>query len=338
MGQVGKQKGRACYPRLPMREPEETSDIALDREGLVSQMSRMLSDWGAGDSETLSALIGPLADALDASGFQTFLERARTTGATWGFHPAADLARSVSRVIMKQVVLEGSTLERAERLEIARQRPTVFLGNHLSFIDVNVLDYLMAEAGFGDISERLTTLAGPKVYTHPVRRLASLTFGTIKLPQSTSRASGEAVMSPREVAKLAREIFQTAAERQRVGDHLLVFPEGSRSRGGGMQPCLAAVARYLEHPNAMVVPFGMTGCEKLVPLDEDHASPSVIHAAIGTPVPAARLLELAGRRERAMHAIGYLIADVLPEAYRGFYDGSDPKLAPARELADELAS
>ena len=40
--------------------------------------------------------------------------------------------------------------------------------------------------------------------------------------------------------------------------HLLVFSEGSRSRTGGMQRALAAVARYLEEPFARVVPFDKT--------------------------------------------------------------------------------
>lgn len=316
----------------------ETSDIALDRDGLVSQMSQMLSEWGAGDPQTLRALIAPLAEQLDGSSFRAFLERAQDTGATWGFHPSVELARQVSRAVLTQVVLAGSRLDDASRLEVARERPVVFLGNHLSFVDANVFDYLLADAGYGDVTDRLTTLVGPKVFTHPVRRLASLTFGTIKIPQSTSRASGEAVMPAREVARLARDIFRTSAERQSQGDHLLVFPDGSRSRTGAMQPCLAAVARYLEHPDAVLIPFGLTGCEKLVPLDEDHVYPSLVRARIGVPVPAATLLARAGRRARAMHAVGYLIADALPEAYRGCYDGSDPRLAAARALADELSA
>jgi 1-acyl-sn-glycerol-3-phosphate acyltransferase len=325
-----------------MATSPEASDIALDRAGLVSQMSRLLSDWGAGDAPDLYSLIDACTSDYGEAGFEAFLQRARKTGATWGFHPSDPLARSVSRAIMGRVVLDGSALDDAGRLDVARERPAVFLGNHLSFVDVNVLDYLMADAGYGDVSSILTTLVGPKVYTHPVRRLASMTFGTIKMPQSTSRASGEAVMSAREVAKIARGIFAAADDRLRAGEHLLVFPEGSRSRDGAMQPCLAAVARYLGHADAVVVPFGLAGCEKLVPLEEDHAHPCIVRGRIGVPVPAAKLLERAGgRRERAMHIVGYLIADTLPVEYRGAYDrdasAGDPRLDEARDLADELS-
>ena len=66
---------------------------------------------------------------------------------------------------------------------------------------------------------------------------------------------------------------------------------------------------------------------------------AIIHARIGVPVPAAELLDgSARRRERAMHTVGYLIADALPEEYRGSYDGSDERLAEARQLADELSA
>ena len=64
-----------------------------------------------------------------------------------------------------------------------------------------------------EVADRMTVLVGPKVYMLPVRRLASLCFGAIKIPQSQSRASGEAVMPRREVARLAMQTLQSVAQR-----------------------------------------------------------------------------------------------------------------------------
>jgi 1-acyl-sn-glycerol-3-phosphate acyltransferase len=235
-------------------------------------------------------------------------------------------------------VLEaGSGLENAAALEAARSGRALLLGNHLSFVDVNVLDHLMAEAGYGDVAERITALVGPKVFASPIRRLASLCFGTIKLAQSTSRASGEAVMRPREVARLAIETIRTAQQRQAEGDHLLVFPEGSRSRGARLERCLAAVARYLDTPDTILIPWAHAGAEKLMPLGADRVFAATVRVRIGTPLPAARLLEAcSGHRQLAMDVVGYLIAAALPEEYRGLYARPEGELAEAHGIARGL--
>ena len=122
----------------------------------------------------------------------------------------------------------------------------------------------------------MTVLVGPKVYMLPVRRLASLCFGSIKIPQSQSRASGEAVMPRREVAQLAMQTLESVAQRYAAGDHVLIFNEGTRSRTGAMQRMLAASARYFEVEGAVIVPLGLWGTEKLVPLDSEKVRPAQV--------------------------------------------------------------
>ena len=65
-------------------------------------------------------------------------------------------------------------------------------------------------------------------------------------------------MSPRELVRAARQSIETAEARLRLGEALLVFPEGSRSRSGQMQPLLPGVARYLKGKAAWVLPIGIT--------------------------------------------------------------------------------
>ena len=47
-------------------------------------------------------------------------------------------------------------------------------------------------SGDAALANRLTAVAGPKVFTSRERRFSSLCFGTIKVPQSSEVASGEA--------------------------------------------------------------------------------------------------------------------------------------------------
>jgi 1-acyl-sn-glycerol-3-phosphate acyltransferase len=313
------------------------AEIALERSGLIGQLADLLCEWGAGDREALEPLLAEQIARVDDAGLRRFVDRAQHTGSGWGFHPADPLAREISRMVMGRVLQPGSELEGSDHLAVARERPVVFLGNHLSFVDVNVLDALMAAAGYGEVTDTLATLVGPKVFSLPIRRLASLCFGTIKLPQSPSRASDEAVMPPREVARIAREVFRTAADRQLQGDHLLIFPAGSRSRSGAMQRSLAAVSRYCQQPDALILPFGLTGCEKLVPLGEDHVYTARVGVKLGAPIAAATVFERCGKkRQLVVDTLSFLIADVLPSEYRGVYDGNDGELVAARAIATEL--
>ncbi len=320
-------------------EPQtKTPTEAFERAAFLAQLTELLAGWGAGDEKQLRGYLEEgLADVDDAA-LVILTERMRSTGGSWGYHAADPVGRRLSRLTLERVLRPGSDLDGLESLRCAQERPVVFLGNHLSFIDANVMDDLIARAGHDEVAARLAVMVGPKVFAVPIRRLASLCFGTIKIPQSTARASGEAVMSSRDVARLARQTLTTVAERQSRGEHLLVFPEGSRSRGGGMQRCLAAVARYLEHDGALIVPFGLWGSEKLVPLDRDHVYPTVVRARLGTPVEAASLLERPKTsRQLIGDVIGYLIADLLPAEYRGVYAQVPAELEPARRVANSVS-
>jgi 1-acyl-sn-glycerol-3-phosphate acyltransferase len=229
------------------------------------------------------------------------------------------VAKRISRLAHSLILLRGSGLDGDENLTAARERPVVFLGNHLSFVDANAIDALLAESGFADLTERLCVIVGPKVFAEPLRRLASLCFGTIKIPQSASRASGEAVMGIRDVARLAARTLRCVRERQALGDHLLIFVEGTRSRTGGMQPVLTAVGRYIEHPGALVIPFGIWGTEELVPIGDERVHPARVRVRFGEPIEGAALRERSANRSELAESIGRSIARLLPAQYRGVY-------------------
>ena len=323
------------YP-LGMHSPEPVSELP-DRAQIIEGLVRLISGWGGGSAPELRALIAPAVERMSPDELLEMAVRSRETGSHWGYHPPDPFARGLSRQVMARVLLDGSEVQGASVLELARESRVVLVGNHLSYVDVNVLDHLCDQAGHGDRMERLAVIVGPKVYTEPIRRLASLCFGTIKTPQSSSLASGEAVMSPREVARVARTTLDVARLRVEAGDLLLLFPEGARSRSASMRACLPAIARYLEIPDLWIVPFAHTGCERLVPLEEDHVYPERVSFRLGSPIRAERLLERT-RRSRGCTAdvLGFWIADLLPEEYRGHYAGPTEGLEEAHEIAGDL--
>jgi 1-acyl-sn-glycerol-3-phosphate acyltransferase len=322
-----------------LTEAANPRHASVDRAALCAGLAAGLADWGAGELDALTRTVErELSDFSDAE-LAIFGARLSDTGATWGFYPHDPIARRMSRLAHSLVLRPPSEMAERESLEIARRQPVFFVANHLSYVDANVLDALIVRAGYEDVADRLTVVAGPKVYSLPVRRLASLCFGSIKIPQSQSIASGDAVMPRREVARLAVKTLECVEERHRAGDHVLIFIEGTRSRTGGMQRVLAASARYYEGPGAIIVPIGLWGTENLVPLDSEKATPAQVSARAGRPVEAAKLFERAdGRRPVIADALGFLIADLLPPAYRGTYRQVTPALAAARAAAASFST
>ena len=318
-------------------ETPSPSQAVPERGVFLANLAGALSDWGAGERATVeAALAGALASFSDAE-LARATERIATTGQDWGYHAPDPVCRAISRVAHRLVLLPGSTLLEPARLEVARGGPVCFIANHLSYIDANVVDALFVSAGYGDVADKLAVVAGPKVFALPIRRLASLCFGAIKIPQSQSRASGEAVMPRREVARLALLVLARVAARHEAGDLVLIFIEGTRSRSAKLQRVLPASARYFEAPGTRIVPLGLLGTERLVPLETEGVTPSRVSVRVGRSVDAAELLARSGgRRPGFADALGVLIADLLPPEYRGDYADAPPELAEARAAASSL--
>jgi hypothetical protein len=118
-----------------------------------------------------------------------------------------------------------------------------------------------------------------------------------------------------------------------AGDALLVFVEGTRSRDGAMRRALPGVARYLDYPDALLVPIGLAGTQELVRIGDERLHRARISARVGPPLESRVLLERCrNRRGLIMDAVGFAIAELLPAAYRGAYAGGDPGLEPASDL------
>ncbi|MCA9626386.1 MAG: 1-acyl-sn-glycerol-3-phosphate acyltransferase [Myxococcales bacterium] len=288
-------------------------------------------------AEEVRSSLNALLEQQGEEARRELLRRLVTTGEGWGYFPPNRLARRINFALGELTVTRDSALHGARNLP-GVGTPSVYLANHLSFSDANLFAYLLEREGHAESVERLCVLAGPKVFTEAFRRFSSLCFGAIKLPQSPSRASGEAVMPRREVARLAAETISTCEERLRGGDHLLIFVEGTRSRAAAMQPALGAVSRYLEVPGTQIVPLALTGTEHLVPIGEEHAHTTHVDARIGRAISAEALADASeGKRGTQMHAVGLAIARLLPESYRGFYaDETQAELAPAVTALDAL--
>lgn len=240
----------------------------------------------------------------------------------WSYYPSDPLARRIHHALARRVLRQEPVLHGTEHLAAVAGHPVVIVANHLSYSDANLLEVLLHRADAHALADRLTVIAGPKVYSSLRRRFSSLCFGTIRVPQSSGVSSDEAVMNTRDVAIAARRVIEIAHDRLRLGEALLVFAEGTRSRSGQMQRLLPGVARYLENPSTLILPVGIAGTEALFPIDEGSLNPVRIEAWIGRPIEADGLrARHGGSRQRVIDAVGFAIAAMLPPGYRGAYGG-----------------
>lgn len=304
----------------------------MTREFLIDAIATFLSTQ---DAAKVAALRETVATELDAAGeaaLAALSERLSRPAESWGYYAPDPLARHLHHVIADILLEPASTLVGTEHLPALADRPVVVLPNHLSYADANLLEILMQRHGARGLADRLTVIAGPKVYSSQKRRFSSLCFGTIRVPQSSGVSSEEAVMDAREIARAARLSIEAAHARLRANDALLVFAEGTRSRSKGMQETLTGVARYLDVPRCAILPVGLTGTEALFPIGDETVHPVPIIARLGTPLDADALrVESGGDRRLMMDVAALAIAGTLPPDYRGVY-ASPAGLEPAREV------
>jgi 1-acyl-sn-glycerol-3-phosphate acyltransferase len=307
----------------PVSDGREVVANSLSRETLVDAILGFLADQ---DLLTLRDIRSALEREIDSAGPPGLLAlKSRLVADNgWDYYPRDLLARRIHHVLADRFLADGSELRGLHNLASTAGAPVVIVTNHLSYADANVIEVLLYRGGAADLSNRLTALAGPKIFTSRERRFSSLCFGTIKVPQSAEVASEEAVLNLREVARAARRSIDVAHGRLREGDALLLFGEGTRSRTGGMQQMLSAAARYLDVPGTWIMPAGLIGSEALFPVGVSTIRPARVVLQLGRPIPADALIKRAdGDRRLVMDAIGLAIAEALPSEYRGVYADAD---------------
>lgn len=297
-----------------------TPPVSELRTALLSHVLEFAGKYTPPQRAQLSAAVsGLLEQAADAELAQT-VDRWRTEDFAYRYHPPIVLVQKIHHAMAEVLLSDDSHVDGGDRLAPIVDRSLILLPNHLSYADANLIEVLLHRAGFAGLCSRLTVVAGPKVYTKPWRRFASSCFGTIKTAQSSQVASGEAVMRPRDVARIARETIACAFERLDAGDALLLFGEGSRSRDAALQRLLPAVARYCDRANLWLVPCGIIGTETFLGFEDVQPQTTRAVLRIGTPVLATDLFARCdGNRSEVVQALGHMIAQALPAPYRGVY-------------------
>lgn len=232
-------------------------------------------------------------------------------GGDYRVYPAVPAARRLSRACMGELVAGASVVGVSHLVAAAARGPTLLLCNHLSYVDTQITDLLLARTEAATLWDRVVTVAGPKVYGAPFRRIAAICLNTLKTAQSTALATNEAGLSAREVGLIALETVRQAAELMSEGRPVLLYGEGTRSRTRRLQPFLRAVSKYIALPGVTIVPLAIAGSERVFPVDAEGMYPAPVELHIGAPIAA----DQASPRE-VLDIAWHQLAELLPEPYR----------------------
>lgn len=217
--------------------------------------------------------------------------------------------RKISRQWASHVMTETQIVGSAHLEEARRRGPTVLLSNHASYIDSPLLDAVIADEQ-SEVADELVHLAGGKVYEAPFRRIAIVSYHSIRVQQSDAvrkNGGGDTHVSPRELARLSLGSIASAHEALRVGKSLLIYPEGSRTRDGKLGAFLPGIYRYLTLDNTQIVPVALQGTGDMMGVSGDEVTPQRIHAKFGAPLDVA----MAGGARKALAETRQKVAELL---------------------------
>ncbi len=184
------------------------------------------------------------------------------------------------------------------------KKPILFICNHLSNSDALVLNTVFKD-------QDLTFVAGVKLDDNVLTRLGMSITKTINIHPNAAD----------------KDAISNVVTCLRAGNNVLIFPEGTRSRVGSMIEAKKGIVLIQRLSKATVIPVGMSGTDKLLPINEkdmalEDFNYADVNVNIGKPLEISPREKDEDRRdydERILNLMMKSIASLLPESYRGVY-------------------
>lgn len=207
---------------------------------------------------------------------------------------------------VKTLLFFIASVEVIDRENTPKRGPIIIVCNHLNNADSPILT--------GSIPRRIFWLTKAEWFGSPV--VGWMFKAAAMIPVRRSEADLKALRTCEKITK--------------QGHALGMFPEGHRSKTGGLQPAEQGTALIALRTGAPILPVAIWGTEN-VKLPRDIIGRTHAHVRFGKPFVIPRREKIS--REDVAEAtttIMKAIAAILPEQYRGVYAGAlTPGPSPA---------
>jgi len=206
----------------------------------------------------------------------------------------------VARVIVRVLLKLLTHCQVKGRENIPSQGPLLIVANHLSLADVPLLNV--------SLGRRVIFMAKKELFHF--RLIGYFIGGLGAFPVHRGRLDRKAL----------RQAYQVLAD----GLALVMFPEGTRSRSGRLQPAFSGPALIAVRSGAPILPVGFIGTERIRGVTWLLRRPQItvnIGPPFYLPQVSSRLTK-AELTELTNSIMGH-IAELLPPEYRGDYRGKE---------------
>ncbi len=186
---------------------------------------------------------------------------------TYPFSRNGRLGHRCAQIWGRIALLANGVKVNVEGLEkIKGEGPFIFMSNHQGSYDIFVL--------LGHLPFHFKWLAKKELFSIPFFGWAMGAAGYISIDRQGTRAA-------------KAESMNQAAKRIREGMSVVIFPEGSRSHDGSIQPFKKGGFLLAMKANVPIIPISIAGSREIMAKDRLTASSGEIRIKIGDPIETA---------------------------------------------------